>query len=265
MIPKVSIIVPCYNGEEYIRTCVESIKAQTFENWEAIFVVDVPSQEMLDILSRYSERDSRIRSYSWWEKTNPAHARNMALNYAVGLYVAFLDGDDWWSCRKLSVMVETLDAFPKIRWCAHWVVEYWKTHYHEPKVYPGHDMSIGGTGAIMCWRELLDRVKRERGFVFDESMNRNDDADLVLYIRKEPSKLIPENLSYMRIRNDGLESSVSRYEDYKIRMMLGWRHQAYGLMIFHTALFLLRGVGIDPVEIKRKVLHYGSLQKVSDD
>jgi len=262
--PLVSIIIPCYKSEQYIRQCLESLQKQMFvSSWEAIVVDDKPSQEMIEMMKEAERQDPRIHFHARDRKTNPATARNHALEFAKGDFIAFLDSDDWWDSRKLYKMLVAFHQSPRIQWCAHYVTEYRNFCYKTTEVYPGHSISLGGTGAIMCRRDLLDKVKQERGFVFNERMNRNDDADLILYIRHEPSHLVPEQLSFMRIRSDGLESSVSDYENYRIFMGMAWRNAAFGLMTPHTILFLFRLVGIDPIKVKQKVMNFGRLQKVS--
>ena len=256
MPPYISVIVPCYHSQPYIRHCITSLIEQTYKNWEAIFVIDDSNfDNTVNILLEYSS-DKRIRMTTFAGKTNPATARNYGIGLALGEFIAFLDADDWWEPTKLSRSMDTFYQHPERQWCAHWVTEYRNFCFIPTEVYPGHSMSIGGTGAVVCRRELLEKVREERGYIFDQRMNRNDDADLVLYIRHEPSVLIPAQLSYMRIRKDGLESSVSRYENYKIVMGMGRCNHAYGLMVFHTVLFLLQCIGLDPVKVKQKVMSH---------
>jgi glycosyltransferase involved in cell wall biosynthesis len=214
--PTVSIIIPCYKSEKYIRQCVDSILAQTFTDWEAIFFDDKPSRAMVATMTAYMNEDSRIRYYGRWKKTNPANARNRGIDCARGRYVAFLDADDWWAPDKLELMVEILDEHLEVEWCAHYLTEVYPDRQIQTRVYPGHDMSIGGTGVILIRRETLFKIESVRGYIFDEKMDRNDDADLILHIRKIPSLLVPYHLSYMRMREEGLTSNTGNWQRLKI-------------------------------------------------
>ena len=90
---KVSIIVPVYNAEKYLERCVESILAQSHENWEAILVNDGSSDSSLDILKSYAEKDSRFRVL---DKANggASSARNMGIEALQTDYFCFVDADD---------------------------------------------------------------------------------------------------------------------------------------------------------------------------
>jgi len=254
--PRVSIIIPCYHSEKHIGQCIDSLISQTYTDWEAIFVDDKPSKEMIDIMAEYSGKDSRIRYYVWWRKTTPAHARNQGIDYAVGRYITFLDADDWWTPYKLTTMVEYLDKHPEIEWCAHYIIRcYPRGLQVNEEVYQGHDMSIGGTGAIMIRKPTLSKFQHERGYIFYERLDRNDDADLILYIRHLPSALLQYHLSYMRMRDDGLTSATTEWERLKIITGMGIRNKAYGLIVFHTVLVMCHLAGIDPVKVKRRIFN----------
>ena len=92
--PAISIIIPVYNAERYLRQCIESVIAQTFKDWEAILVNDGSKDGSLAICQEYASKDDRIKVI---DKPNggPSSARNRGLNEAQGKYVYFMDADDW--------------------------------------------------------------------------------------------------------------------------------------------------------------------------
>lgn len=98
---KVSIIVPVYNAEKYIRETVDCVKAQTYENWELVLVEDGSTDESLCILETLERQDGRIRVVRQ-ENGGAAKARNHGLSKATGRFVAYLDADDLWSSDKLE-------------------------------------------------------------------------------------------------------------------------------------------------------------------
>lgn len=208
----------------------------------------------MNLMELYEE-DPRIKYFPRWDKGNPASARNAGIALSRGEYIAFLDSDDWWNKNKLSSMVRELENNQSLSWCAHYLIEWLDGAMRCTQTYPGRSTAIGGTGTVLCRRSLIESVERQRGFIFDENMNRNDDAEFVLHIRNEPSSMIPAYLSYMRLRPDGLEASASRYENAKIIVGACIRNGAFDLAAFHIALFLLHSVGIDPITMYRRLFH----------
>lgn len=91
---KISVILPVFNNEKYIRKAIESVLNQTFKDFELIIVNDGSTDGTLDIIKSFD--DSRIRLISQ-ENRGPGAARNKALEIAGGDYVMYLDSDDWFS------------------------------------------------------------------------------------------------------------------------------------------------------------------------
>lgn len=104
--PKVSVIVPVYNAEKYLRECVDSILGQTLADLELILVDDGSTDSSPAICDRYAEQDARVQVI---HKPNgrAASARNAGLRAASGEYVAFVDSDDWISPEMYKKMLET--------------------------------------------------------------------------------------------------------------------------------------------------------------
>ena len=92
--PKISVIVPAFNTEKYLRRCVDSILQQSYENIEIILVDDGSTDCSGMICDNYQKRDSRIRVIHK-ENGGLSDARNYGLNIASGEYVGFVDSDDW--------------------------------------------------------------------------------------------------------------------------------------------------------------------------
>lgn len=91
---KVSVIVPMYNVEEYLRECVDSILNQTLKDIEVILVDDGSPDHCGDIAEEYARKDSRVKVIHQ-ENAGLGPARNAGITEAVGEYVGFVDSDDW--------------------------------------------------------------------------------------------------------------------------------------------------------------------------
>lgn len=93
MQPRISIIIPCYNGEKYLRETLDCLQKQTIEDWECIIVNDGSTDGSLEIMKEYAAKDSR---YKYIDKKNegPSVARNTAIAASSGKYILPLDADD---------------------------------------------------------------------------------------------------------------------------------------------------------------------------
>ena len=110
--PLVSIIVNCFNGEEYLREALDSIITQTYKNWEIIFWDNQSNDTSAKIFKSY--KDSRLKYYLAPTHTKILYeARNYALKKATGDFIAFLDVDDWWLPNKLEQQIPLFDD-PKV-------------------------------------------------------------------------------------------------------------------------------------------------------
>ena len=96
---KVSVIIPVYNTEKYLRQCLDSVVNQTLRDIEIICVDDGSTDGSIEILREYEQKDSRVKMLC--QKNQYAGvARNNGLNYASGEYVFFMDSDDY-CCHEL--------------------------------------------------------------------------------------------------------------------------------------------------------------------
>lgn len=101
--PLVSVVMNCYNGAQYLRSAIDSVLAQTYENWEVVFWDNHSVDQSATIFKSY--KDARLHYYYAERHTALAEARNCALARCQGSLVAFLDVDDWWVPKKLEVQV----------------------------------------------------------------------------------------------------------------------------------------------------------------
>lgn len=92
--PLVSVIINCYNGEKYLREAIDSVIAQTYENWELVFWDNQSTDSTREIVESYC--DPRIHYFYAPEHTSLGKARNLAMEKVKGLYLVFLDSDDIW-------------------------------------------------------------------------------------------------------------------------------------------------------------------------
>lgn len=104
---KVSIITPTYNCSNYVANTIQSILAQSFQNFEIIVVDDCSTDNTVDIIKSFG--DERIKLFINEKNMGSAYSRNVALEHASGEYIAFLDGDDLWAPNKLEKQLNFME------------------------------------------------------------------------------------------------------------------------------------------------------------
>ena len=100
--PKVSIIMNCYNGEEYLREAIDSVFAQIYQDWEIVFYDNASTDRSMEIARSFGPR---VRCFSRASNVKLGEARNEALKSARGEFIAFLDCDDVWLPAKLEKQI----------------------------------------------------------------------------------------------------------------------------------------------------------------
>ncbi len=106
--PKISVIVPVYNAEPYLRKCLDSIRFQTYTNLEVICIDDGSSDNSCAILEEYAGMDERFKVFKQ-ENSGVSVARNNGIEAATGEYISFVDSDDWCLLTLYQEFVNTLN------------------------------------------------------------------------------------------------------------------------------------------------------------
>lgn len=106
---KVSVIMPVYNAEKYLKRAIESVLNQTYTNLELILINDASTDNSKEICMEYSKKDSRtVLLENNSENHGPGPTRNIGLDYATGEYVYFMDADDWADNNLLECAVDRI-------------------------------------------------------------------------------------------------------------------------------------------------------------
>jgi len=135
--PKVSVLMPVYNGMPHLRKSIESILTQGFQDFEFVIVDDASTDETPQVLTEYAETDSRIRVITNSANLGVAASLAAGVEAALGEYVARIDADDWYHPSRLEKMVTFLDEHPEVGvlGTSAWIVD--------------------GAGKTICRRDLL--------------------------------------------------------------------------------------------------------------
>lgn len=173
----VSIITPCYNGEKYISQTIDSVLAQTYENWEMIIINDGSKDHSDEIVRSYMEKDSRI-IFLQQPNAGSAAARNNGIRSAKGQYIALLDADDLWEPEFLEEQI----AFMKEKkavcvCCSYRCIDENSKEILKPvlskQVITAKDMTV--TNYIGCLTGLYDCSKHGKIYLREELKSIRDD------------------------------------------------------------------------------------------
>lgn len=213
--PKVSIIIPFYNGCELLQEAVESALNQSYSNLEIIVVNDGSPEDMSIFLTKYG---ARIK-YIVQKNKGAAAARNMGISYATGEYIAFLDSDDIWLPTKLQKQIAFMQETGVVM--CHTGFYYWFPEKDELKIIDnssdfGHvknkfyvSMRVA-TPSVVISRSLLCNPT----YRFPEYFRNGEDTQFYRLIANDyPIALLKEPLVKVRMRKDNsFKKAISRFE-----------------------------------------------------
>lgn len=213
---KVSVIVPCYNQESFLAECLESVRSQTFGDWECIIINDGSVDHSEKVANEYVSKDSRFR-YLYQQNQGVVAARNNAIVVSKGKYVLPLDGDDKIDRQCLELSVAIMDADDRIR-LVYWDVEFFDAKSGKLQLRPltARNQLAGGC----CVNTSLYR-RRDYDIVGGYKPNMKngvEDMDFFISLVAMGGVFyhIPKVLFYYRAVNN----SRNRLEDEKVRKQL---------------------------------------------
>ena len=189
----VSVVIPVYNGERFLRESLESVFAQTYQDYEIVCVDDGSKDASLAILNEYRDRIKVVQQAN----TGQAGARNAGAKTGIGKYLAFLDQDDRWYPQKLERQVALLEANPEavmVHCDKDWIDE--TGHVTQRSVVSATRRSVqkgltmtrlvGWDPCIYPSTMLIRRVAFDRVGGFDPELGGyGEDIDLMLRLRQE--------------------------------------------------------------------------------
>lgn len=213
----VSIITPTYNCGRFIGRTIDSVLAQTYEDWEMIIVDDRSTDDTKAVVDEYMAKDSRIKYTLLNENSGAAVARTKAMALAEGEYMAFLDSDDIWLPEKLRLQLDFMNENGYAFSCTAYeqideddnslgriIRTVKRTDYNRLLL----DCPVGNSSVMYS-------VKKMGKFEVPDIRKRNDDALWLRMLKKEKYIMgMPEVLMRYRVRKRSISSnklSVIKY------------------------------------------------------
>ena len=208
----VSIIMPSYNTEKFIKQTIDSVIAQTYTNWELIIVDDCSTDNSIQVINNIN--DLRIKLFINEKNSGAAISRNKALQEAKGKWIAFLDSDDLWSKDKLKKQIDFMESNN---------YDFSYTNYIEINEN-NEELGIKVTGPKKitkhrmfnyCWPGCLSVMYNAEtiGLIQIEDLKKNNDYAMWLKVIKQSNcYLLNEILAKYRIR----KGSISNHSKLKL-------------------------------------------------
>lgn len=237
----VSIIMPSYNCGKFIGETIESILAQTYENWELVIVDDCSTDQTKEIVDAYIKRDPRVKYYCLEKNSGAAVARTRSMELAEGEYMAFCDSDDLWTPDKLEKQL----AFMKKTGYAFTCTAYDQIDEAGKSL----DRVIRPRDKCDYNRLLLDcpvgnstvmySVKAMGKFRVPDIRKRNDDALWLQMLKKEKYiRGMDDVLMHYRIRTNSISSNKLKVVKYHWILYRDIEHLSVARSLFHIGYWV---------------------------
>jgi glycosyltransferase involved in cell wall biosynthesis len=240
----VSVITPLHNSAAYISETIESVLAQTYQAWELIVVDDVSTDQSVQIVEAFVERDARIKLIKLEENSGAAVARNTAIKAASGRYIAFLDSDDLWLPDKLDKQLAfmqmhghpfTFSAYSRI------------DEQGQPLGLVGVPDKVSyrqmlKTSVIGCLTAMYDTVYF--GKVYMPLIRKRQDYGLWLKLLKqvEHAHGLQQPLGLYRVRRDSISSNKLNTSTYNWRLYRDVENLSFLSSCYYFSHYAVRGL-----------------------
>ena len=224
--PTVSVILPVYNGEDYVKYAIESVLGQTFQDLELIVVDDGSRDSTPEVVRHYGDRVKYARK----ENGGVASAFNLGLKLAAGRYISWLSHDDIFMPTKLEMQVRAMSNLttPAVSYTDLKFINAEGTVTEERDLKePASDavlrsILVGEDVSLAAYSLFYDRRCIEEVGFYDEAQRYTQDADMLLRLARQfPFVRVPQKL--MKVRHHGARSSLDKkWMEDALKFYGGW-------------------------------------------
>ena len=227
--PKISVVMPVYNGERFLKEAIDSILNQTTTDFEMILINDGSTDGTGQIIARYQEQDERIHTITNTKPLGKAGdlAKEMGIQRAKGAYIAIMDADDVARPNRLERQLAFLETHPDVFLCGAWA------NY------------IDATGAVFrTWKPDLDHAQICRNLYWKNAI-----MHPTFFFRNEPSS------------GPFYETKYTWYNDYYTQLKLIKQGKKLANVPEILLSYRVSGQSSTQSGIKKKVLEYFEIRR----
>ena len=213
---RLSVVIPVYNAEKYIETCLNSIIPQLTEDDEIILINASSKDNSETICNKYVERNNNIKLYNI-ENGGPSVSRNAGIKHATGKYIIFIDGDDYIEKNYIETMLKNVKE-KQLVICSYKMVKYEngeetiKRYSNKEEVLTSEDMIKVYEKELfsLVWNKIFEReIIVKNNILFNTKFYKGEDLLFNLEYMKyiERVKVIPDVLYNYIIKKTGVNKS----------------------------------------------------------
>tara|TARA_Y100000590_G_C15701825_1_gene1007092 strand:- start:636 stop:1544 length:909 start_codon:yes stop_codon:yes gene_type:complete len=237
--PLVSIIMNCFNGQNFLKDSIESVKNQTYQNWELIFWDNRSNDKSAEIFKSYDEK--RFKYFCADKHTTLYEARNLAIEKSNGDFIAFLDTDDLWCNEKLEMQMDFFsNSEVGLVYSNLWII---KNNINKRKIYTKKNLARGfiyndliknyniGILTVVLRKKFYLKLKKK----FDERFSIIGDFDLFLRLSKLCIfESVQKPLAFYRLHAGNLSAILKEKEIKEHEMWLNENKDDLGALNFRN-------------------------------
>ena len=238
--PKISVIINCYNGEKYLKDAIDSVYAQTFKDWEIIFIDNCSTDNTAKIAQSY---DERVKYHKTKKTIKLYAARNYAMKFVKGKYVSFLDSDDMWLSEKLEKQLNCFsDQIALVCTLLHFIDSNGnKINKSDPPKYRGLVTNKLLTRNFVGISSVMARTNILKKHQFNSGYNLFGDHDMWIRLSSHHEfDYVNEFLTIVRLRPDSTTHTERFNWIYERRDSIKRFYLENGLKYPSILLFILR-------------------------
>jgi glycosyltransferase involved in cell wall biosynthesis len=237
--PFVSVLTPVYNGEKFLRECIESVLAQEYENWEYVLVNNCSTDNSLQIMKEYAEKDSRIRIHDNDEFLQQMQNLNHAFRQISpdSKYCKVVHADDWMFPECLPEMVAIAEKYPTVGIVSSYRLDNrrvglsglpYPSHFNDGREISrrfllDEEYYFGAPSNLLLRSDLIR--KRER--VYDETYLESDISACLDFLQESDFGFVHRVLTFTRRHEESKTNTVAK-KDYSYMFGYLKMHLDYG-------------------------------------
>lgn len=226
----VSVVVPVYNAENFIRRCVSSILKQSYTKFELLLINDGSTDNSAAICKEFEKTDRRVSVYN---KSNGgvSSARNVGIKRSRGEWICFIDADDWVEPEYIANLIEHADSdlvVNNFNSDEEWYNSLKKTKIFLNKNPDKIDFLLSKVVFLVPWCKIFKlNILKENGLLFDENLHLGEDSlfvnEYMIYI--DSVQILPDKLYNYQRNKSGLSRRFHDFDSY-----------VYGLAQFNSVV-----------------------------